>query len=252
VRAELSETAARIVALAPDAIDVVRARHGETLRFHGLSFARVRNLMRRERAWFGVGRAPRLLLEDDNLPRFSKLLDELRAHRHAAAVDHRHALYVSAPEAWLESLLRRDITRLDPGLRLAPLHAQFRTPSRDGAGAGARPVDLLALRRDGRLVVIELKVSEDAALPLQGADYWQRIEAHRRRGDITRARLFGDAPVADEPPLLYLVAPFLRFHRHFNTLARMLSPAIELYRFDLNEDWRNGVRIVRRGTLDRR
>ncbi len=251
-RAELSETAARIVALAPEAIDVVRARHGETLRFHGLSFARVRNLMRRERAWFGVGRAPRVLLEDDNLPHFSKLLDELREHRHAASVDHRHALYVSAPEAWLESLLRRDITRLDPGLRLAPLHAQFRTPSRNGGGAGARPVDLLALRRDGRLVVIELKVSEDATLPLQGADYWQRIEAHRRRGDITRARLFGDAFIADEPPLLYLVAPFLRFHRHFNTLARMLSPAIELYRFDLNEDWRNGVRIVRRATLTQR
>jgi hypothetical protein len=124
--------------------------------------------MRRERVWFGAGRAPRVLLEDDNWPQLSKLVDELCAHRRAAAVDHRHALYAAAPEAWLESLLRRDITRLDPGLRLAPLYAQFRTPTRT-AGAGARPVDLLALRRDGRLVVIELKVSEDAALPLQGA-----------------------------------------------------------------------------------
>ncbi|HEX9919104.1 MAG TPA: hypothetical protein VGA87_08055, partial [Pyrinomonadaceae bacterium] len=115
-RAELSETAARIVALAPEAIDVVRARHGETLRFHGLSFARVRNWMRRERIWFGAGRAPRVLLEDDNWPLLSKLVDELCEHRRAAALDHRHALYSAAPEAWLESLLRRDITRLDPGL----------------------------------------------------------------------------------------------------------------------------------------
>ncbi|HZH31071.1 MAG TPA: hypothetical protein VEY11_09945 [Pyrinomonadaceae bacterium] len=146
-RAELSETAARILALAPDAIDVVRARQGETLRYHGLSFARVRNWMRRERVWFGAGHAPRVLLEDDTLPQLAKLLDELRAHRRAAAPDRRHALYAAAPEAWLESLLRRDITRLDPGLRLAPLHAQFRTPSQ---ARGARPVDLLALRRDGR------------------------------------------------------------------------------------------------------
>ncbi|HLL15323.1 MAG TPA: hypothetical protein VK388_09685 [Pyrinomonadaceae bacterium] len=247
-RAELSETAARIVALAPEAIDAVRARHGETLRFHGLSFARVRNWMRHERVWFGTGRAPRVLLEDDNRPQLSKLIDELLEHRHALAVDRRYTLYASAPEAWLESLLRRDITRLDPGLRLAPLYAQFRTPARTGS-AGARPVDLLALRRDGRLVVIELKVSEDAALPLQGADYWRRVEGHRRRGDITRSRLFGDAPIADEPPLIYAVAPFLRFHRHFNTLARMLSPAIELYRFDLNEDWRAGVRVVRRSDV---
>ncbi|MDX6269381.1 MAG: hypothetical protein QOD28_604 [Acidobacteriota bacterium] len=244
--AGLSETAARLVALAPDAIDVVRARHGETLRFHGLSFARVRCWMRCERVWFGAGRAPRVLLEDDNWTQLSKLVDELREHRRAAAVDRRHALYAAAPEAWLESLLRRDITRLDPGLRLAPLHAQFRTPARAGSAGGARPVDLLALRRDGRLVVIELKVAEDAALPLQGADYWRRVEAHRRRGDLARSRLFGDAHIADEPPLVYLVAPLLRFHRHFNTLARMLSPDIELYRFDLNEDWRTGVRVMRR------
>jgi hypothetical protein len=250
-RSELTETASRIVALAPDAIDVVRARHGETLRFHGLPFARVRSLMHRERVWFGAGRTPRLLLDEKNWPQIAKLVNELREHRRAGATDHRHAFYAYAPEAWLESLLRRDITRLDPGLRLAPLYAQFRTSARDKSAAGARPVDLLALRRDGRLVVIELKVSEDAALPLQGAGYWQRVEAHRRRGDIARSRLFGDAAIADEPPLVYLAAPLLRFHRNFHTLAPMISPDIELYRFDLNEDWRAGVRVVRRSELKR-
>ena len=245
---QLSETAARIVALAPDAIDAVRARHGETLRYHGLSFARVRNWMRHERVWFGVGHAARVLLEDDNLPQFRKLIDELREHRRAATANRRHALYASAPEAWLESLLRRDITRLDPGLRLAPLHTQFRTAAR-GANAGMRPIDLLALRRDGRLVVIELKVSEDAALPLQGADYWRRISTYQRAGHIRRARLFGDAEISAEPPLVYFVAPLLRFHRLFGRLADCITPEIEMYRFDLNEDWRAGVRVIRRVAL---
>ncbi|HKG15718.1 MAG TPA: hypothetical protein VKB12_20525, partial [Pyrinomonadaceae bacterium] len=144
--------------------------------------------------------------------------------------------------------LRRDVTRLDPGLRLAPLHAQFRA-TRAGPHGAARPVDLLALRRDGRLVVVELKVSEDAALALQGADYWRRVESQRRHGNIARARLFGDAELADEPPLLYLVAPMLRFHRSFHTLARCLTPEIETYRLDLNEDWRSGVRVVRRSRV---
>lgn len=243
---ELTES---VVALAPDAIDVVRAHRGETLRFNGLPFARVRSVAGREQLWFGVeGAQRRTPLDDASAHGLLKLVAELRDHRRAAAPERKHTLYRAAPEAWLESLLRRDVTRLDPGLHLAPLHAQFRA-SRSGTG-GARPVDLLAIRRDGRLVVIELKVSEDAALALQGADYWRRVEAHRRQGNITRARLFGDAHVADEPALVYLVAPMLRFHRAFPTLARSVTPEIECYRLDLNEDWRAGVRVVRRQRLE--
>jgi hypothetical protein len=94
--------------------------------------------------------------------------------------------------------------------------------------------------------VIELKVSEDREHVLQGADYWRRVEAHRRRGHITRARLFGELKISDESPLVYLVAPTLRFHRTFQTLARTIAPDIEIYRFDINEDWRAGVRVMRR------
>jgi hypothetical protein len=269
-----SEFAERVTALAPEAVDVVLSRRGETLRFNGLPFARVRRLMGREHVWFGVeGARKRRLLDEESAADFFKLFAELREHRRADAskshhtdtsegrradapetyradaADKRHALYRAAPEAWLESLLRRDITWLDPGLRLAPLHAQFRATG-PKTPAASRPVDLLALRRDGRLVVVELKISEDAALALQGADYWRRVEQHRRSGNITRARLFGDAEIAGEPPLVYLVAPMLRFHRSFAALARALTPRVETYRLDINEDWRAGVRVVRRQRLD--
>ncbi|MBV9959306.1 MAG: hypothetical protein JO360_12850 [Acidobacteria bacterium] len=243
---EMSESAAHIVAHAPEAIDVVRARHGETLRFHGLAFARVRRVLERERVWFGTDGARRRLLEESTRLDWEKLLRDLLEHRHPDG-DRRHALYRAAPEAWLESLLRRDITRLDPGLRLAPLHAQFRTSA--NAKTAPRPVDLLALRHDGRLAVIELKVSPDRDHVLQGVDYWLRVEAHRRSGNIRRARLFGDAHIADEPPLVYLAAPTLSFHRAFNTLAHTIAPDLQLYRFDLNENWRTGVRVTRRCEL---
>ena len=233
-----------IIAAAPEAVDVVHARHGETLRYHGLPFARVRSLLGHDKVWFGIDRAHRRLLDEATEDEWWNLLTDLREHRSAMANDHRHAFYRAAPEAWLESLLRRDITQLDPGLIIAPLHAQFRTAR--GAKLGIRPIDLLALRQDGRLVVIELKVSEDREHVLQGADYWRRVEAHRRRGHIAKAKLFGARTIRDESPLVYLVAPTLRVHASFQKLAQCISADLEIYRFDINEDWRSGVRVMRR------
>ena len=241
---EASELASAIMAEAPEAIDIVHARHGQTLRYFGMPFARVRRVFSTERVWFGIEGSHRRLLEEKTFHSYAEMMNNLREHRSATALDHRHALYRNAGEAWLESILRRDITQLDPGLIIAPLYAQFRLAR--GGRLGVRPIDLLALRQDGRLVVIELKVSEDREHVLQGADYWQRVEAHRRRGNIARARLFGERKISNESPLVYLVAPTLRVHPAFPTLARAMSSDIEIYRFDINEDWRTGVRVMRR------
>ena len=245
--AETTERAQEIIAYAPHAVDVVASRHGQTLRYHGLPFARLRRVLDRDRVWFGVEGSRRRLLDEYYREDWKKLLLDLEEHRNANASDRRHWLYRAAGEAWLESILRRDISKLDPGLIVAPLHAQFRT-SHGGAirAGGARPIDLLALRHDGRLVVIELKVNEDREHVFQGVDYWRRVEAHRRRGHISAAKLFGEREISDESPLVYLVAPTLRFHRSFATLARTIAPDVEIYRFDINEDWRAGVRVVRR------
>jgi len=247
-RIELSDAARRIVAQAPVAIDIVQSRHGETLRYFGLPFARVRRLLTSERVWFGIDGARRRMRDERSERDWTNLLDDLHNRRAADASDRRHALYRMASEAWLESLLRRDISKLDPGLIVAPIYAQFRT-SRAGQSA-VRPVDLLALRRDGRLVVIELKVFEDREHVLQGIDYWYRVERHRRRGHISDAKLFDDREIMDLPPLVYLVAPTLRVHPSFQTLARMIAPDIEVYRFDINEDWRFGVRVMRRNRVN--
>jgi hypothetical protein len=244
VEDETIERVKQIIALRPEAIDVVASRHGQTLRYHGLPFARVRRVINRDRIWFGIEGSRRRLLDDYHEQDWIKLFRDLDHYRDANCRDRRHWFYRAAGEAWLESILRRDISKLDPGLIIAPLHAQFRTSH--GGPTGARPIDLLALRHDGRLAVIELKVNEDREHVFQGVDYWRRVEAHRRRGHISTARLFGDREISDESPLVYLVAPTLRFHPSFTTLARTIAPDIEVYRFDINEDWRDGVRVVRR------
>jgi hypothetical protein len=71
----------------------------------------------------------------------------------------------------------------------------------------------------------------------------------KRTGDVVtlpRAKLFGERRIRDESPLVYLVAPTLRVHPSFQTLARCIDSDIEVYRFDINEDWRAGVRVMRR------
>ena len=244
IEAVATDRGNQIVDIAPDAIDVVASRHGQTLRYHGLPFARIRRVMERDYVWFGIEGSRRRALGKYQRHEFAKLLDDLQTYRHENCRDRRHWFYRAAGEAWLESVLRRDISRLDPGLIIAPLHAQFRTSP--GGAAGPRPIDLLALRHDGRLAVIELKVSEDREHVFQGVDYWRRVEAHRRRGHISSAKLFGDREISDESPLVYLCAPTLRFHPSFATLARTIAADIEIYRFDINEDWRTGVRVVRR------
>lgn len=235
--ATISETSSRIIELAREKIDLVTSRHGETVRFLGLPFARVRTIAGIEKAWFGVGKNRRALTVD-NWNDLAELVETFDANRSPDAPNKRHEYYRSAPEAWLESLLRRNINLLDGNLILSPLYNQFRF-------ANDR-VDMLALRRDGRLVVIELKTHPDREMVFQAADYWRKIELQRRRGILSAANLFDGREILDKPALIYLAAPAWSFHRDFEFFASMLSPQVELWRFELHEKWRENVKVVAR------
>lgn len=235
---KLSEAAQRIIQFSPDEIDVVFTGHGETLRFQGLPFARVRKIFGEEKVWFGT-EAKRQILNKKSYEEFLKLVKELKIYRRFGSANKRHAYYNSSPENWLESLLRKDVKQLDANLILSPIYNQFRV------GIGDK-IDLLALRRDRRLIVIELKTSPDREMIFQAADYWRKVELQRRAGNLQKAKIFGDAEISDQPALIYLVAPMLSFHRDFNFFARMISPEIEIARFDLNENWRENLRVVKR------
>jgi hypothetical protein len=234
---EPSETARRIIAFDPESIDVIFSKQGETLRYRGLAFARVRNLMGREKAWYGVERDRRVLTEE-TWPDFEAFVADLRAHRRADTENKRHELYRAAPEAWLESILRRNIKLLDANLVLSPIYNQFR--------AAADKIDLLAIRKDGRLVIVELKTSPDRETVFQAADYWRKIELQRRRGELQRMRAFGDREILDKPALVYVACPALSFHRDFALYASMLAKEIELWRFELREDWRDEIKVLAR------
>jgi hypothetical protein len=233
----LTATAERIRDHAPDNVDVIFSKQGETLRFDGQAFARTRTMMGKEKAWFGVGRDMRILNEE-TWDELAALMDLLAVNRTPSAANKRHEFYRSASESWLESILRRNIKLLDANLILSPIYNQFRS-SND-------KIDLLALRRDGRLVIIELKTQPDREMVYQAADYWRKIELQRRRGVLAAADLFDGREIIDQPALIYLVAPAWSFHRDFEFFARTLSPGIELWRFDLHQNWRRQIRVLQR------
>ncbi len=244
----------RIVKLAPGLIEVREDANQkfESYKLHGLEFARTKG-ERRERVLFGVPQYPdeiaakfafnadagRRTLTEGNFLQLENLVQEILTYRRAAAPDLRHPFYRLRTEAWLESLLSRDICVLDA--TFDPRFVYSQVPA--WIGDDRSILDLLTINHNGRLVVIELKATEDAQLPLQGLDYWLRVEQARVRGEFARRGLFTGVKLADEPPLLYLVAPRLRFHRSFNWVAQAIAPEVEAYRIGVNTNWRAGVKV---------
>ncbi len=233
----------RIMELAPDSIEVRRmqGQNAECLSINGLVFARV---MRGEQMRVEIGVANNdpsdlMTLNEANFDRLKRLVMEIIEFRSSNAPDYRHPFYRLRSEAWLESLLRRDICKLDPGLDARFVYSQIPTWRADERSM----IDLLTINHEGRLVVIEIKAAEDPQLPLQGLDYWLRVEQSRLRKEFEKRGLFGGVKIADQPPMLFLVAPRLRFHRTFATVAHCLAPQIEAYRLGINTNWRDGVRV---------
>ena len=107
-------------------------------------------------------------------------------------------------------------------------------------------LDLLTVTRHGRLAILELKANEHLHLPLQAADYWLRIQRHLQQDDFLRYGYFPGVHLHRASPLVYLVAPLLRFHPATDVLLRCLSPELHMVRVGLAESWRRGVQVVQR------
>jgi hypothetical protein len=235
---EIEALCSTILELSPECIDIVFSSAGWTLRFRGLAFLRIRELQGRIRCWLGVGERKDEIAVSALIQSSRELINSISEYRRNNPPTRRHEYYRLASEAWLESLLLRDITRLDPNLIIAPVYNQFRS--------GSDRIDILALRSDGRPVIIEVKVACDREALFQTLDYRGKLESARRRGTNQFEDLFPGHFVRDEPPIIYIVAPFLSFHRDFEFLVSCIDPEIRICRFDLNEDWRRRLSIHRR------
>jgi hypothetical protein len=214
---------------------VPAAANEVALIFHGMQFAR----WTKPGVFFGLGNSTELLTTA-NEGAFERLVHQLDLHRNPLATDVNHALYRGAPERWLESIVLEDPSKLDALLDTRHFYSQV-----PALAAGDRGVlDLLGVTHQGRLVVIELKASEDLQLPVQAVDYWLRVRRHQREGDFQRDGYFAGVVIDPRPPLVWLVSPGLRFHSATDTLLKYLSPEIRVTRIGLAESWRRSLKII--------
>jgi len=205
-----------------------------SLRIHGLAFGRIEG----RKIACGVDR-PRAVRSPAHLLAAAR---EAARFRCADAPDPQHPWRARQPEAWLESLTRRHIARLDATLWPRPVYGQVVSM----AGTQHGVLDLIALGRDGRLAVIELKATEDPNLPLQALDYWMRVEHHARRGDFESNGYFPALRVRAVAPRLLLIAPAMQFHPTTETILRFFSPGVEVERIGVGLEWRREFRPVSR------
>ena len=218
---------------------------------HGLEFARVRHglaansFARRDEITFGAG-ANETALTPETEELFTELIGRLIGSRHPLGKI-RDPLYRLRPEGWLESVLRRELTEIEPAI--IPEYVYSQVPAFAAGDRGM--LDLLTITRDGRLLVLELKADEDLHLPLQGLDYWLRVRRlqgeHAQTGGRNSLRRHGYFPgieLSEAPPRLYFVAPALRIHPANETVLRHLSPEVEWTLIALDEHWRERRNVV--------
>ena len=231
----------KVLNLAPNLIRrYPRFQDYDSLRLWGLDFARVMGVDR-DRICFGVGPV-RTELTEDNFDSLRALVREILYYRRADSPDVRHPYYKLQAERWLESLVLDDIPRLFP--EMAPESVYSQIPVYLGNDPGR--IDILGADRLGTLVVMELKVTADPDLPVQALDYWGRVIQHSNNGDFERRGYFSEVRLNRQHPKIYLVAPVFSFHDSTELLLRYLEPDLEVWKISINEDWRCGVKVLRR------
>ena len=235
----------KVLDLAPHLIRRYPRFHDyDSLRLWGLEFAQVRGV-ERDRVCFGIG-ASRVELTSNNFDALKALILEILYYRRADSPDTQHPYYRLYAERWLEALILEDVSRIFPELVPESVYSQI--PVYLGRNPGR--IDVLGANHQGRLVVMELKVSPDPDLPLQALDYWGRVIEHSRNGDFERRGYFSEVCLSRDHPLIYLVAPVFSFHDTTELLLDYLNPDMQITKVSINEDWRRGVKIVRRTQCD--
>jgi hypothetical protein len=251
-----ADSTARVLAMVPgnarNRVELrVRSTTEVALSLHGLEFARVRHglapgtFTRQDQITFGAG-PNETDLNAASESTLRELLDRLFASR-CAAGSPADPLYRLQPERWLEASLRRDLAEIEPSLNLKHVYSQV-----PAFAAGDRGMfDLLTVNRNGRVAVLELKADDDLHLPLQGLDYWLRVHQLLQQrssssplNEMQSSGYFPGVQLANEPPLLYFVAPALRIHPANQTVLAYFAEDIEWNLIALNEDWRTERKVV--------
>ena len=126
-------------------------------------------------------------------------------------------------ETELESLIINDLDEIEEGLNL--LGRQIKTDS--------GPLDILAINKEGSLVVIELKVKEEDEQLFQGIRYFDWVKFHIEWIAQAYHGEYGYKIDAKTDPSLFLIAP--SFSENLKRVARYVDIDLLLYEYDIRQ-----------------
>lgn len=241
-----SERLQRLMGLAPGEIEAIQrtASNWISFRIRGLEFAQLHQ-GKQGKLMYGIDkmRPVRSPADWDSLEAcVCRILQE----RRLAALNHHNPVYSLQSERWLESLVLKDIRLIDPDLD--PRFVYPQVPAFLGGDRGM--IDILSVTREGRLAILELKVSEDIELPMQGLDYWLRVRWHHQRNEFQFKGYFPGLTLSSAPPVLYFVCPQFRYHSSFPVIIRHIHSSVPLVQVGINENWRSGIQVVQKRRLN--
>jgi hypothetical protein len=206
-----------------------------SLAVRGLEFARASG----DELLFGID-SKHVAGGEAHLIEIEQIAGVLADMRSPDAPNRMNPLYTRHPEAWLESQVRASIEQLDASLHRAPIYGQV-----PQFAAGDRGViDLLAVDRDGRLAIVEVKAFEDIHLPLQALDYWMRVKWHLDRGEFAGRGYFPGIELRSDSPRLMLVAPALDFHPSNEVVLTFFAPEVRVERVGVGIEWKRDLRVM--------
>ena len=209
------------------------------LRYRGLLFA----LWRSDGMFYGFG-DPRRALTPDRQGEFEALASRAGstplACGHATPSTRCIARSRNAGwSRWWPPIPTRVDARLDPRFFYAQVPALT---------VGDRGVmDAVAVTRNGRLAVIELKASEDLQLVLQAVDYWLRVRWHHAQQDFARYGYFSGhrAGPASAAAVSGRARAALSSGERRSS-CNIWSRKLRFSAWESAEHWRRGVKVVLR------
>ena len=190
-------------------VDVIPDPEGRALSLcvRGVEFARMEGELA-PRTLFGMPSRRRILSKGDG-PEFRRVLKRVLKNPSTRKGASARRSYPRRTELWLESVLCRDVSRINHLFDNRHVYRQVCSFAGEDRGVA----DILTRTRTGRLVVLELKMHEEINFALQGLDYWMRIKWLNERRQLQRfgyfpgVELFARASIA-LPDLACFSLPF--------------------------------------------
>jgi hypothetical protein len=223
-----------------------------TIRLKGLEFASIcyqpepDSFRLRAQLYHCVGRKRVPLVGAEAKRRFESNMVALFAQRHANAV-RTTAFYRTGADAWLAKVVRNSIADFEPRIDPTAIYRAVEC-STDGV---ADSIDLLAISRDGQLIIIHIRAKENTLFPKHGLDHWIRLRELNKSGQLREAGYFPGRVISGVDPRLIFVAPALRLREDNELILGYISREVSWTYIAVDENWRHLSKVIYRKQSER-